>query len=97
MHQPLQTHWQAVKRLLRYLKGTITFGLHLRPPTNFNLYAFCDANWGCDLDDRHSTSGMCIFFGQNLISWSSKKQVVVSRSTTEAEYRSLASIVIELL
>ena len=78
MHQPLQSHWQAVKRLLRYLKGTITFGLHLRPSSNFNLYAFCDADWGCDLDDRRSTSGMCIFFGQKLSIWSSKKQAIVS-------------------
>ena len=97
LHHPLLSHWLAVKRLLRYLKGTINFGLHLRPSTNFNLYAFCDADWGCDLDDRRSTSGMCIYFGQNLISWSSKKQAVVSHSTTEAEYRSLASTVTELI
>ena len=96
MHQPIVSHWQAIKRILRYLKGTISFGLTLKACPNLNLFAFCDADWACDPDDRRSTSGFCIFLEGNLVSWSLKKQAMVSRSSTEAEYRSLALTVTEL-
>ena len=96
MHRPLLTHWKAVKRILRYLQGTISFGLHLRPSTSLHLFAFCDSDWGSDPDDWRSTSGYCVFLGPNIISWMLKKQTVVSRSSTEAEYRSMASVVAEL-
>lgn len=65
-------------------------------PTKLQLQAFCDADWGADLEDRRSISGFCVFLGPNLVSWSSKKQGTVSRSTTEAEYRALASTVVEI-
>ena len=96
MHRPLLTHWKAVKRILRYLQGSISFGLHLRSSPCLRLFAFCDSDWGSDPDDRRSTSGHCVFLGPNIISWMSKKQAVVSRSSTEAEYRSMASVVAEL-
>ena len=96
MAAPTLSHWQAVKRLLRYLKGTSSYGLIFRKPTNLKLTAFSDADWATDIDDRRSTSGFCVYFGGNLISWSSKKQQVVSRSSTEAEYRSLAAVVAEI-
>ena len=96
MHQPLQSHWQAVKRILRYLQGTLSYGIHIVPSPNLNLFAFCDANWGSDPDDKCSTIGFCIFLGGNIVSWMSKKQASVSRSSTEAEYRSLAATVAEL-
>jgi len=60
------------------------------------LRGFYDADWASDIDDRRSTSGQCIFLGPNLISWLAKKQTVVARSSTEAEYRSLASTVAEI-
>lgn len=97
MQAPLEEHWKAVKRILRYLAGTHSLGLTLRPSRSRALVAYCDADWASDVNDRRSTSGFCIFFGPNLISWSSKKQLTVSLSSTEAEYRSMASVVAELL
>ena len=93
MWDPSELHWAEVKRILRYLAGTINFGLKFHPPFTgppFELHAFCDADWASDPDDRRSTSGAAIFFGSNLVSWWSKKQSVVARSSTEVEYRSLA-------
>ena len=96
MHNPLEVHWQAAKRILRYLAGTMHFGLHFTKSKALSITAFCDADWGFDLDDRKSTSGYCVFLGNNLVSWSSKKQHTVSRSSTEAEFRSLAEVVAEV-
>ncbi|GER52645.1 transposon Ty1-DR1 gag-pol polyprotein [Striga asiatica] len=97
MQSPLDTHWKAVKRILRYLADTKDFGLNLQKCSNFNLTAFSDADWGSDVDDRRSTSGICVYLGANLISWSSKKQPIVSRSSTEAEYRSAAQATCEVV
>lgn len=96
MQSPTDVHWRAVKRILRYLRGTMKFGLHLRRCDDLSLTAFCDADSGNNPDDGRSTSGMAVFLGTNLITWQSKKQQVVSRSSTEAEYRSLACVVAEL-
>ncbi|KAM1956212.1 hypothetical protein ACFX16_025655 [Malus domestica] len=97
MHSPSETHWQALKRLLRYLKGTISFGLHLCRRPSHRLYAFSDADWAGDRDDRKSTTGYVVYLGGNLISWSSRKQRSVSRSSTEAEYRAIAATTAELI
>ena len=95
MHAPQTTHWMAVKRILRYLKATHTHGLLYKPgPTQ--LSAFSDADYAGNPDTRHSTGGFCIYLGSNLISWSSKKQKTVSRSSAEAEYRQLAYTAAEL-
>lgn len=69
MQAPLEAHWQAVKRISRYIAGTIDPGLIMQPSSNsMDLEGFCDADWASDLDDRRSTSGFCVFLGSNLIS-----------------------------
>ncbi|KAJ4746261.1 Gag/pol [Rhynchospora pubera] len=97
MHSPTTTHWIAVKRILRYLKGTLDHGLLFKTSSPLTLHAYSDSDWAGCPDDRRSTSAFCIYLGSNLISWSSKKQPTVSKSSTEAEYRSLALAGAELV
>lgn len=96
MHKPLLQHWLAVKRILRYLSGTKTMGLVFQKCSQPRIVALCDADWASDPIDRRSTSGFCVYLGPNLISWVSKKQPIVSRCSTEAEYRALALVVAKL-
>lgn len=96
MHKPTDVHWESVKRLLRYLKGTQTFGLSLRKNSPLVLHAFSDADWAGNRDDSTSTTAYTVFLGTNPISWCSQKQKSVSRSSTEAEYRSVANTASEL-
>lgn len=72
MHKPTEVHWSAVKRILRYLKFTISFGFLIHPSQSTQLSIFSDADWAGCPDDRKSTSSYCIYFGDNLISWSYK-------------------------
>jgi|UniRef100_A0A2N9GHW7 hypothetical protein len=95
MHKPSPAHLVAAKRILRYLKGTLDRGI-LFQPGPFALTAFTDADWAGDPCDRRSTSGIIVFLGNNPITWLAKKQHTVSRSSTEAEYCSLASGAAEL-
>ncbi|OIT03085.1 retrovirus-related pol polyprotein from transposon tnt 1-94 [Nicotiana attenuata] len=97
MQSPSDLHWKAVKRVLRYLRGTIQFGLRVSPNCDFNLHMYSDADWAGDLTDRSSTSGYILFLDRNPISWSSKKQKIAARSSTEAEYRAIANALAELL
>ena len=95
MHDPRAPHVAALKRILRYVRGTLHLGLLLRPSTSADLVVYTDADWmGCP-DTRKSTSGYALFLGDNLISWSSKRQNTVSRSSAEAEYRAVANGVAE--
>jgi hypothetical protein len=89
MQNPMVSHFTAVKRILRYLKGTLHVGISYTKG-DLQLKAFSDADWAGDPNDRRSTTGLVIFLGDNPISWSSKKQQTVSRSSTEAEYRALS-------
>jgi hypothetical protein len=86
-----------VKRILRYLKFSIHFGLLIKPSTSTQLSIYSDADWaGCPYD-RKSTSRFCLYLGDNLISWSFKKQQTMARSSTEAEYRAVAHATAESL
>ncbi|XP_016206366.1 uncharacterized protein LOC107646714 [Arachis ipaensis] len=86
LHNPLESHWKAVKRILRYLVGTTEYGLRFSKFTNFRIYGFCDSDWASDVDDRKSTNGYGIYLGSNLVSWASRKQTAVSKSSTEAKF-----------
>jgi hypothetical protein len=94
---PTTEHWYAVKCILRYLHDTIDQGLYFTKSGSSLLGAFSDADWAGDSDDRRSTEGFAIFFGGNLISWSSRKQQTVSRSSTEAEYKAIVDATAELI
>jgi hypothetical protein len=95
MHAPRDSHLVMLKRILRYLKGTTTHGLQLYSTATPRLIAYSDADWAGCPDTRRSTSGFCVFIGDSLVSWSSKRQTTVSRSSAEAEYRGVANAVAE--
>ncbi|GFS37423.1 hypothetical protein Acr_00g0051930 [Actinidia rufa] len=97
MSAPRSTHYATVLRILWYVKGTLFHGLHFSSQSSLQLYAYSDADWVGDPTDRRSTTGFCFFLGDSLISWHSKKQNLVARSSTEAEYRALAYTTQELL
>ncbi|GKD57455.1 gag/pol polyprotein, partial [Tanacetum coccineum] len=112
MHASTENHWSAVKRILCYLHGTVEHGMLIRRSSgstlqaftnvlwkgnpDTSLKAFLDADWVGDSDDRRSTREFAIYLGSNLISWTSRKQRTISRSSTEAEYKAFADTVAEL-
>lgn len=91
MEKPTEMHLQAVKRIFRYLKGTVELGIRYRRCGEGSLVAFADSDYAGDVDDRKSTSGYVFMLGTGAVSWSSKKQPVVTLSTTEAEFIAAAS------
>ena len=95
MHDPREPHLALIKRILRYVKGTLDVGLHIATTPLTSIKAYSDADWAGCPDSRRSTSGYCVYLGDNLISWSSKRQTTVSRSSAEAEYRAVAHTVAE--
>ena len=97
MSAPHTTHWDAAIRILRYLKGSPGKGLVYSDQGHSRIAAFTDADWAGCPTSRRSTTGYCVFFGGNLISWKSKKQTVISRSSAESEYRAMANTSCELV
>ncbi|GJU86197.1 ribonuclease H-like domain-containing protein [Tanacetum coccineum] len=95
MHDPREPHFSTLKRILRYVRGTLDYGLQLFSASTTDLVAFSDADWAGCPTTRHSTSGYCVFLGNNLLSWSSKHQPTLSHSSAEAEYHGVANAVAE--
>lgn len=95
MHAPWDVNWVAVRRILRYVHGPVDLGITLFASAFTEITAYTEAAWAGCPDTRLSTSGFCVFFGLLLISWSSKRQPTVSRSSAEAEYRAMANVVAE--
>ena len=93
MEAPTCLHMKAAKRILRYVKGTLDYGLFYSSSKNFNLVGYSDSDWGGDIDDRKSTSGFLFCIGETAFTWSSKKQSIVTLSTCEAEYVAAATCV----
>lgn len=97
MHKPLQSHLKAALRVLKYLKKSPGLGLQFNKESDLKLKAYADSDWAkCPLT-RKSVTGFCVFLGNSLISWKSKKQATLSRSSAEAEYRSMASTTCEVI
>ena len=97
MHAPTNFHLSIVKRILRYLKGSVGRGIIFKNNGNTSIVGFVDADWAGNALDRKSTTGYCTFVGGNIVTWRSKKQSVVARSSAEAEYRAMASAACELI
>lgn len=96
MHSPKEVHLQAVHHVLHYLKANPSKGILFKRNTGLVLEAYTDADYAGSVVDRRSTSGYCTFLGGNLVTWRSKKQNVVARSSAEAEFRAMAQGVREL-
>lgn len=97
MHTPNSKHFEAVLRILRFLKGTPGRGLFFKKSGDRKIEAYTDADWAEAIEDKRSTSGYCTFVWGNLVIWRSKKQPVVARSSAEAKLRSLAHGICEVL
>lgn len=96
MQQPRQVHLDGVYHLLRYIKGTAGQGILLNNSSTINLHAYSDSDWASCPMTRKSVTGYVILLGGSPISWKSKKQSTVARSSSEAEYRAMAHAAAEV-
>jgi len=97
MQAPKKSHWDAAIRVVKYLKQQPGLGIMMSSDGVDSLSCFCDADWAACPNTRRSVTGFLIKFGKSLVSWKSKKQHTVSRSSAEAEYRSLAAATSEIV
>lgn len=97
MHQPKKPHIEAARRILKYLKGTRDQGPHFKRNNHTHICTYSDTDWARSIDDRWSTTGYCCYVGGNLVSWKSKKQSVVSRSSAKSEYHALTNTICEVM
>nr|GEY65471.1 ribonuclease H-like domain-containing protein [Tanacetum cinerariifolium] len=95
MHDPREPHFLALKRILRYTHGTLDYGFQLFSSSTTDLVAYSDVDWAGCPTTRRSTSGYCVFLGNNPLSWSYKRQLALSRSSAKAEYRVVVNAVTE--
>lgn len=92
---PGKPHWEAVKRVMRYLKGTLDRGLVYKQQPDDNIEGYCDADWAGNVDDRQSTTGYVFVHQSAAISWATKKQKTVALSSTEAEFMAITAAIQE--
>ncbi|XP_015168859.1 uncharacterized mitochondrial protein AtMg00810-like [Solanum tuberosum] len=97
MHSPKTSHMEATLRVVRYIKGTTGLGLFMPSNNVPELVAYCDSDWGACIESRKSVTGYIVKLGSALVSWKAKKQNTVSRSSVEAEFRSMATTVAEIV
>lgn len=97
MHSPYQEHLETVFQILHYLKATPEKGLFFGKNEKRGIEVYANADWASSIKDRRSTSRHCTFIEGNLITWRSKEQTVVARSSAEVEFRSMAKGVCEVL
>nr|XP_016436863.1 PREDICTED: uncharacterized mitochondrial protein AtMg00810-like [Nicotiana tabacum] len=93
MQQPCEPQMKVALHLLRYLRGTSDFGIFFNNSSDLSLQVYCDSDWGSCPESRRSVYGFCIFLGRSLISWKSKKHVVISLSLAETEYMAMSKVV----
>nr|GEU91482.1 ribonuclease H-like domain-containing protein [Tanacetum cinerariifolium] len=95
MHDPREPHFSVLKRILRYVRGTLDYALQLFFSSTIDLVAYLDADWAGCPTIRRSTLSYCVFLGNNLLYWSSKRQPTLSHSSAEAEYRGVVNAIAE--
>jgi hypothetical protein len=86
MHCASEVHFKAVKRIVRYIKGTLNYDIQFSCVENFKLQGYAGSDWAGSFNDMKSTSGYCFSFGSGIFSWCSKKQEIIAQSIAEAEY-----------
>jgi hypothetical protein len=97
MDKPIESHWNATKGVLRYLKGTIDYGIKYIYSFDVELTGYSDSDWAGNLDDQRSTIDYAFGIRSRIVSWSSKKQPTISFSSTEAEYKVLCATTCEVV
>jgi hypothetical protein len=97
MEKPLESHWNAAKEVLRYLKLTLDYGIKYTDAYDVDLTGYSDSDWAGNPDDQISTTGYVFGIGSGVVSWSSKNHPIVSLSSTEAEYKALCATTCEVV
>jgi hypothetical protein len=97
MHGASELHLIAAKRILRYVRGTVSYGVKYDKCQSFKLHGFSDSDWAGSIEDMKSTSGYCFNLGSGVFSWCSKKQEIVAQSTAEAEFIATSAAVNQAL
>ena len=97
LHQPKRSHWEVAVRVMKYIKREPGLGILLSSKRSNKLNVYCDADWTACPNTRRSVSGFLVKHGETLLSWKSKKQNVVSRSSAKAEYKSMTNAISELV